>query len=394
MKINFDEILNNEKLNKLRVIIIAGDNDFFNNIVVDSMREYCRPEKGFVDYDLLSEFGKEDDTESIDNGFVVDFSTFMSIVSTRNLNGTWYCKEDITALSKKQIEELDKYIVRPSEYGRLVIVSREYKDYVKFLKSKEVRNSGDVGIISTKFPRKSTLEEIVKKCFLDRGIVIDNKSADLFVRRMSQSYDKYRDIIDKISEQCKLNAKSDIKYEEMVKFMKGINEYCLDDLIEHIVTPISNGTMNKKKIYLILNEMEQEYTPKGLQKLLSSRIDEFIRFRMLINSGVIPVNIKYSMKDIEMVLPKEDPVLKYNEIRFKKTAYIASLTSMKDWMTMKMMVNNIRSEDEASFERVLYSLITRHAETQDRLENNIGLKNTLSENIDKLNKVKYIDKVE
>jgi hypothetical protein len=143
--------------------------------------------------------------------------------------------------------------------------------------------------------------------------------------------------------------------------------------------------------------LEDELGAKNLVYQLLKVIDESIEFRVLINSGKIPIGIKYFYKDVINDLGGEKgPYGKMKEWTFRNKAALASQTSLRDWEYMKLIlyraIENPRiSDDEmdAKCQKALYELCTRSVITPDRINNIIGIDNILNKNFDYINRIEY-----
>lgn len=391
MKYTFKDIENQEMYESTMVIVVAGQYNIFNNIVADELKDRCRSRDSFeVDDDLLGEFSIDSkETSNISVSNVVDFKTFMDVINIPNINGKWFCSVQLELLSKKQIETMDKYLKNPSNNGILVIISHEFKDFKKYLRNKALLLGKNSHIIQLGFPNKNVLTQIVKKLFKNRNVEIDTRSSQLFVMRMSNAYDDYEKIIDKI---CLDRNGSKLAYEDLQLELKGIDNYILDDFIEGLLRPVKSDKISTKRlIYRMLGSLINEMGAVKLVSKVKYKVDDYIAFRIAINSGIIPVKVKFSVPEAKSKLGEGHKLYKIPDFRFRKMATIASLTSLKDWVYMKMILNSVkRSYDTAENERALYVLIHRAVLSQSRLNNNLGIENVLNNDIKKLDNVGYI----
>ena len=79
-----------------------------------------------------------------------------------------------------------------------------------------------------------------------------------------------------------------------------------------------------------------------------------------------------------------------SDYKFKDHSILAAKTSLRDWVCMKMILNNIDNifKDEA-YERALYSLVVRTTLEPSRLANDIGINNMYSVIDEVLTGIKY-----
>ena len=134
----------------------------------------------------------------------------------------------------------------------------------------------------------------------------------------------------------------------------------------------------------------QDYTARGLVTILRKKIDLMIELRLLINKGIIPVVVDYSVAEAKSKLDPESYISKMSDYKFKDQSILAAKTSLRDWVCMKMILNNIDNifKDEA-YERALYSLVVRTTLEPSRLANDIGINNMYSVIDEVITGIKY-----
>ena len=403
MKFSFKDITNKEVYDTARVLFVLGPYNIFNNIAIDEVKDLCKPSFSSRQYHstgMLKDFGEED-AEEITISNVVDFNTFTTVLSTISLGGTWFCSVDYTFLTKKQKSWLDNYIRSPSDNGKLVIYCHEYMDYRALLKSKVLQNSLNAHILQLSFPYKQALDTVVQMLFKQRGVSIEPRATELFIMRMSNSYDDYEEVIDKIisesvprdySDKQSPNWKYTITYDDAFSAMKGIENFVLDDFIERLLIPLSSDKASgRSKIYRMLSALVDELGPQQLVNKIKYKIDDYIEFRLAINSGIIPIKAKFSAVDAKNRLGEENRLSKFSDYTFRRMASIAGQTSLRDWIYMKMILSQASArKGKESYERALYSLINRSVLTESRLNNDIGIENVMNIDITNLDKIAYI----
>lgn len=395
MKYTFKNLLDAEIYDSAMVLFIVGKHSVFNNIAVDEVRERCASTTNRVDKEALTEFGIDSVEESISTS--VEFKKFIDVNSIANINGKWFCRESYSILNKQQRDWLMRYIKNPSPNGVLVIVSEDFKDYRPLLNNRILQNSPKCHLLQLGFPNKSILTELVIAEFKERGYIVKHRAADLFVTRLSSSYEDYIKTIDNIAEMFSFlknhdDPEPEIEYSHMTEALKGVENYVLDDFLGKLVVPLANDKTNNKKIYRILINLMDMYTPKGLVNALNKKIDEMIEFRGLINTGYIPIKVHYVFSRAIKDIGDENPIAKQPEWLFRKNAWLASQTSLTDWVYMKLILSKVSnmSSDEIC-EKVLYELVTRSVLSESRVNNIIGVDNILSEDLKKLDGVVYKD---
>ena len=163
-----------------------------------------------------------------------------------------------------------------------------------------------------------------------------------------------------------------------------------------LLKPMSSDKTNSKKVLKIMMALEDEFGAKNLLYQLIKKIEEYIEFRLLINTGYIPIGINYFYNDIINKLPDPKKYEKMNEWVFRKRAETASLTSLRDWEYMKLIlskaIENVKISDtelDIKCQKALYELATRSVMTPDRLNNVIGIDNVLRKKLKELDLVVY-----
>ena len=360
MKYTFKDFNNPELFsNKLRVLIVTGQYAIFNNMICDKVKDMCKGADIEYDSELFAEFGiaidKNNDAQLSNKA---DFSGFMEVVKSVPTSGKWYCNTPISILTKKQKEQFKEYIKNPSDNGILVLFSTEYKEYMEYLRDRTINQSQYVHLIQLSFPDKELLQKIVEQKFKENGVYIEKQEIETFIFRMSTAYDDYDAVITNICND--IDEGHTITKSELLSKMHGINNCVIDDFIDKLLVPFKNDTpTNRKAIFKMLGALLEEYGAEDLCKRLKKQIDVFITFRQEINKGNIPVLIKYSLREIRERLGENHPLNKISDFRFKRMAFIASRTSLRDWVYMRLILENTSYYNPRSYEEALYRLTVR-----------------------------------
>lgn len=219
MKYNFSNITEPVIYDSCQVMFVTGPYNIFNNIVIDELKDRSITIAEYEeDTELLAEFGIETEKQSeIKVSNSVDFQTFMDVVDMPNVNGKWFCSVDLGTMSKKHKEIVKKYITKPSKNGILVVYSNDFRDYREFLRNRALTQSPVSHIIQLSFPNRGILTQIVKQLFEQRGVEVGLKAVELFVMRLSSSYDDYEETIDKL---CIGKENTELTYEEMLEGLR------------------------------------------------------------------------------------------------------------------------------------------------------------------------------
>ena len=394
MKYRFQDIDNTQMYGSCRVIFVAGQYPIFNNIVIDKIREQCKGDIEGLDQETVEKFISEFTGSSYESNASLDFKEFIDVVKVPPVSGKWFCNVDYSFLTKKQKDLLSRYYKKPSENGILVVTMTDWKDYRFFLNNRGVTGNKYTHIIQLSFPSRSTLKTLVVSFFKERKVNVSEQAAELFIMRMSNAYNEYDDTIDKIC--VGIKEWDTISYADMVSSLKGVENYVLDDLLERLTVPIkSKKVVGRRKIYKMLNAVISDMGAKVIVNKLKYKLDDLIEMRIQINNGNIPVMVKYSIEKVKGRLGEDSRLQKLSDYAFKRYAYLASQTSLKDWYFMKLILSNIKNSwSEAENERALLALVHRSTMSNDRLVNDIGIKNTLEEGLTRLNGIFYDESIQ
>lgn len=396
MRYNFKDIMDTEMYESTSLMYVVGQYPIFNNIAIDKLKELSytgdtiesRGEGKNAVGNLMSDFGIETIDVKVSNS--VDIDTFFDVINMPNMNGKWFCAVDLKSLRAKHKELIKKHMKKPNGNGILVIYSTEWKDFKDYLRNKTLITSQHSHIISLSFPNRAILSDIVISLFDKRKVKIDQKSAELFVMRLSTAYDDYGEVIDRIT----LGREGgNVEYDEMLELLKGTENFILDDFIERLLVPVTNTSPNaNKKMYRMAHALISEFGARNLATRLQYKINDYIEFRLAINTGFIPIKVKYSISEVKARLGEQHTLYKVNDFLFKRMAFIAAKTTLADWMYMKLILNNVTNNySNEPYEKVIYALINRTSMEEVKLNSNIGLVDLMSPDLNNLNSITYID---
>lgn len=399
MKYTFKDMYKEDLYDKSKVVFVTGQKNLFVNMVVDKLKSSCNGEViKFNDNSLADEFKDLfGDDMTIQN--VVDFDYFTKTAYIPSVTGKWFCNIELDSMNKKQLDWVSKYIKEPSQYALLCLTSTKYKYYMSWLKNKIVDSSVDVNLIQLSFPDRATLVTVVNQMFNERGAKIEPRAVELFITRLNQEYDEYDKAVDKVIEGCYplnyLEMDEDdrpiIMYDMALKAMQGIEAYGIDDFLLKLTQPLTSDKVSgRKPIYKMLHYLIDMYGAKDLVTKLKYSIDELIQFRININNGNIPVLVDYNVAEAKEAVG-DNPIKDRTDYKFKKLAQLAAKTSIQDWVYMRLIIGNTSIYDKNSYEKVLYSLVTRSVLTESRLNNDIGIDNFTRYDMDYINNIKYVD---
>lgn len=376
------------------VLFLCSQYNIFNRIVSDRVKEITRGEIKVVDSSLLEEFGVSDGQDVSSN--ILDFDEYMEAVRVPPVSGRWYCNVDYKLLSKKQRDRLDIYYKNASINGVLVVVLTDYRDYKRYLKDKLISSKSDVNIMQLNYPNKQVLKGIVKGLYKERGLLVDDKGIELFIMRLSSSYDDYIEVIDKVEVGIKGGGNNkdrliNVTYDMMLEQLKGIENYVIDDFIKQLTVPMEGEKIRvTRRIYKMEGALLREYGAKGLIKKLKYKIDDIIEMRLVINRGIVPIRVKYSVLEARDRLDENSRLNKLTDLSFRRVADVASRTSLQDWLYIKLLLNIVGNRSsEIECERVIHTVVNRSVYSKERLLNDLGVGDIIKEGLYEVNRYGY-----
>jgi len=380
------------------VVFITGRYTVFNDIAIKLLRNsYKGDETGLDDItntdNSYSDFGvrgKQSELEASVNS--VPIANFFDVVGIYSIMGRWYCQENIKVLTKNQKEKIMNYIKKPDRNGLLVIVSEDWRDYNNLLKSRVLQNSKKSHIINLSFPTRAILEEVVRNKFRDSSLHVSDGAVDVFISKMGMAYEEYDTEIDRISSEAKIQGNS-IDRADMIKYMKGIEHFAINDFIRELAD-IKYTKKRRNKAMTIASYLIEEYGYRNFIYKAIKEIDKMIQYRIWIDMGLIPIGIKYFFKDvIRRIGLDENKVI---EQRFRREAYVASLTTLKDWQCIKVILSNAvgyrgqnTKESEIKLSRAILDICTRGEIGESRINNILEIDNTIENPISRIDKIEY-----
>lgn len=395
MKYFFRDIWDESIYTKSNVLFITGPHSIFNNVAVDKVKEVCRA-KSQIQYDpeILAAFGlvAADAEESTLNR--IDISQYLTDSFTPSINGRWYCAVVWSALSTKQKGQVEEYIKNPSEHGSLVVEITDFKDYVKFLRDRNFTRKENVNLIQLSFPNRESLVKITQELFRQNDVTIDEAAAELFTFKMSDAYEEYVSVITQLAISIRGQH---IDHKEMSLLTRGINRYVIDDFIREMVRVNSSKTKgnaknSRNRIHKMASSIIYDIGARDFIFQLKRKVRDYLAFRLEINKGNLPVIIDYHIPDIKDRIGEENPLVKISDFKFKRMGYIASTTSLEDWLYIWLMLSKITVQSrESECERVIFSIIHRNTLTYSRLMNDIGVENILSQELYNINSTPYFE---
>ena len=367
------------------VVIIAGKHTIFNNIVLDRLRDKSKgdysEEFEAVSEDMLSEF-----TVGTAVSKSVSLAEFMGLKNQTPLVGKWFCHIIYDSATAKEKDTIKEYLKKPTDNGILVVTAMEYTNIVELRRLGAVKGSKVVAMIELSFPNTAKLQQIVTKMFADKGYKVSEDAVKLFIMRLSDEYDTYSEVIESIVNKAVDNV---ISYGDMKEYTKDYQSYMMDDFINQLLVPQKGIKVYKKrKIYKMLESVADDgYW--AVVRNMRYRIDDLIEMRLQINNEIVPTKVRYSITEVKESLGKDNRLYKLNKFKFRKLANVASQTSLKDWYYIKMLLYTVKNGDEYGSLCALISIIHRGALSNERILNDLKIKNIIEEELYPLNSVLY-----
>lgn len=420
-KYNFDNIKEVGKNKDLCALIIGGSHNIFIDMIVADIKERPDVESSVTlpvggSIALTDEFDTRDDESE-----TLSLDEFLKVCNSVSPLGKWLCKVDYDFANKKDKERVKAYLKKPSVNAIMIVTVADYKANRELKSQRYLNESKVTHYIDIQYPRKRTLAEIVTQMFKERGYLVSEQCVDLFMLKMGIAYGEFKETIDTICERLKGSAKEQkvdlngaivnnpehensvenkvaeaakykiVDFKDFKEAMRGIDFFVLEDFMRELLIPIKSGKIRKqRKVYKILDTLLEEYSAEEICRRLKYRVEELLQYRSYINSGLIPVTVRYNAEQIKERLPENSKLRKATSMTFKRNAYIASLTSIEDWYFMYSILSRTGAwASEEQHKATLFTLMGRTAISNDRLMNAIRVKNTLDEGLYELNGIMY-----
>lgn len=393
-----------------RVFVILGDSALLTNYAITALRNRQvssnKLTKLFaaMNFDAASMPITDVKTDSTDTeaGLAVCGLEELWKRPGRTMSGKWWCVASYDGMSKKDRINFQNYLKNPSKNAILILTVSDWKLIREIKKNSIFKSSTTCHILNIQYPSKFFLTKIVNELFLNHKVQLTKNQQYVFITKMSSAYDEYRDCVEEVCENIKINAQkwndtelNTVTDKELNEATKTIEHFEIDDLLRFTLQPLSSGkTLNgKRKIHKLLAKLLEDNTAKDICNRLKYRVKDMLIYRAAVNKGLIPVTVPYNAASVQEKLPDTqlyEKIKKAPLFTFKRNAYISSQTSIEDWFFIYSMLESIpKRADEAEYMRVLLSIVNRTALSNDRLMNDIKIKNTLDEGLVYLNGIFY-----
>jgi len=383
---------NSDLYTESRVVITLGSYPIFNNIVADKLKQSAVPQ--FLHSNLSSDF--EDDfvvskgSDSVNN---LSLDDFIKNKDTYPMMGKWFCLVNHNkSLSETQKKFIFDYLGKNSDSGILVVNCDDFREYKKFKFNNIIKNSKTVNLIDLSFPDRTTLKSVIldllSKFNNGHKIKVSEKALDLFIMRLGSDYNSYYGILQEIANDFKY---TEVGYDDILSYIKNIDNYNIDEFIERLVTTkVKDKFVTTRKVYRAYYSLCEDIGIKKLISRLTYKIEDIIEMRYLINTGKVPILVRYGAKSIQDTLDDTSRLKKLSSFSFKKLAKLASLTSLRDWFYIKMIISkyDINKITDIQGEQVIHSIMHRGAFSSNRINNDIAILNNIG-NLYEINKLRY-----
>lgn len=383
---------NSELYTESRVVITLGSYPIFNNIVADKLKSLAIPQflHNNLSSDFIDDFVVSKGSESVNS---LSLDDFIKNKTTYPMMGKWFSLVNYNkSLSENQKKFIFDYIGKSSDSGILVVNCDDFREYKKFKFNNAIKNSKAVNLIDLSFPDRTTLKSVIldllAKFNNGHKIKVSEKALDLFIMRLGSDYNSYYGILQEIANDFK---STEVGYDDMLSYIKNIDNYNIDEFIERLVTTkVKDKFVTTRKVYKAYYSLCEDIGIKKLISRLTYKIEDIIEMRYLINTGKVPVLVRYGAKSIQDTLDDTSRLKKLSSFSFKKLAKLASLTSLRDWFYIKMIISkyDINKITNIQGEQVIHSIIHRGAFSSNRINNDIAILNDI-DNLYEINKLRY-----
>ncbi len=401
-----------ENLNTLSetfVWILLGDSALLSNYAIDTLKEHQRSKSKLqkslaaVPTNIMSTPITDMVTDDEEEKLGIATCTLEEVWKRpgKSIEGRWWCVASYDNMTKKDRANLFNYIKNPCKTVTLVVTVSEYRNILDFKKSRAFTINNQCHTVNISYPSRRWLLKITRGLFLNYNIKLSEEQLDSFIMKLGTAYEEFKDCVDKVV--YNLKALTGSEFEELTEVstqdfkeaIKDIEHFEINDLLRYMLKPIrSDKPLNgRRAVHKALARLLEEMPAKDICNRLRYKVRDMLTYRAAINKGIIPVRIPYNAAQIQEKLPEDimhDKIKKASAYAFKRNAYLSSLTSIEDWFFIYSMLESIPySASEQQYLRVLLNIVNRTAVSNDRLMNNIGIKDTLSEGLVALNGILY-----
>lgn len=405
-----DSIFENlNSLGETSVWVILGDSALLSNYAMDTLRKHEEGKSKLVKSltavptNIMSTVITDMETAEEVNNTTMPVCTLEELWKKpgKNIAGRWWCSASYENMTKKDRANFFDYLKNPNKHVLLVVTVAEYRNIMDIKRNRVFSSGNTCNTVNVSYPSTKWLRRITNALFMEYNIKLTETQLDQFIMKMGAAYEEYRDTVDKVQFAIKAYAGSDFEVptevtpENFKEATKDIEHFEVTDLMRYMLTPIrSSRPLNgRRAVHKALARLLESMTAKDICNKLYYRVKDMLVYRTAINEGIIPVKIPYNTSKVQEKLPETafyDKIKKASAFVFKRNAYLSSLTSVEDWFFIYSMLEGIpKYANEQQYLRVLLNVINRTAISNDRLMNNIGIKNTLDEGLATLNGILY-----
>lgn len=402
-----------ENLNTLSeslVWILTGDSALLTNYAIDTLKEHekskskLRKSLAVVPIDIMSTpiTDMETDSEGDNTGLATCTLEEVWKRPGKNIEGRWWCVANYDNITKKDKTNLFNYVKNPCKNVVLVVTVSDFRNIMDFRKSRAFSNNNTCHVVNIQYPSRRWILKLTNSLFTEQHVKLTEEQLDSFIMKMGNAYEEYRDCVDRVVYNLKAQTgnsfetdTTEIDMPDFKEAIKGIEHFEINDLLRYMLKPIRSDKPlgGRRIVHKTLARLLESMTAREICNKLKYRIHDMLIYRAAINNGIIPIKVPYNVVKVQEKLADNElnaKIKKASAYAFKRSAYLSSLTSIEDWFFMYSMLQNIPTQaTEQQYLRILLNLVNRTAVSNDRLMNNIGVKNTLEEGLVAVNGILY-----
>lgn len=391
------------------VWVLLGDSALLTNYAIDILKKHESSKSKLnksltaVPMDLMSTPITDMETDQVEDYAGIAICTLEELWKRpgRNIAGRWVCVANYDNMTKKDRSNFYNYIKNPNRNVLFIVTVGDFRNIIDLRRTSTFSNSSICHIVNLSYPSRRWLLKLTNALFVEHNIKLTEEQLDMFIMKMNGAYEEYRDCIDRTVYNIKaitgkdFDVLTEVATQDLKEATKDIEHFEINDLLRYMLKPIRNSRPlnGRRAVHKALSRLLESMTAKEIVNKLKYRIKDMLAYRAAINSGLIPVKIPYNTAKVQEKLPENsmnEKIKKASAFVFKRNAYLSSQTSIEDWFFMYSILENVpKYATEQQYLAVLLHLVNRTSISNDRLMNNIGVKNTLDEGLVAVNGILY-----
>jgi hypothetical protein len=295
--------------------------------------------------------------------------------------GSWWYTGSADRVSQEDLKAYNKLLKNPAVYGTAVLTGTDFTKYKSLTRG--TKHSTKVHEVSTSFPGRQFLVNLVQRGVIARGSKIAPGVAESFIWRLGESYSKYEYYLDRLIAELPRGAK-EVTSKNVTDTLKGVTGASFDDFLKYLLRPMTEKgaeIVRANKLFKSYKCMVDDGAAKTLRRL-HNRALQYMEIRRLINEGYIPYALKdtYTVEKFAKNLgeqPEESEedkeankkkkagvkfsrwdILQWGDTKFRREVDIASKVPIADWYIIALLSSKrCNSDEEAEF--VFFDILTR-----------------------------------